>query len=73
MKKLVLILGLCLSLGANARADDSHVLTPEEIDETYGKCEDMIIPMKEFEKTLNQVLGDQHTAGRVIWCFSDKI
>lgn len=73
MKKIVLILGMLLSFGANVWAQDSRILTPEEIGEMYGKCEDMIVSMKEFEKPLNQVLGDQRTAGRVIWCFSDKI
>ena len=73
MQKFALIFGGFLSLCANARAEDSRIFTPKEIDEIYGKCEDMIIPMKEFEKPLDKVLGDRHTAGRVIWCFSDKI
>ncbi|MBQ8481784.1 MAG: hypothetical protein IJ532_04560 [Alphaproteobacteria bacterium] len=73
MKKFVLILGLVLSLSTNAWAEDSQTLISREFDGIYGKCEDMIIPMKEFEKPLEKIFGDQHIAGRVIWCFSDKI
>ncbi|MBR3501660.1 MAG: hypothetical protein IKR92_02480 [Alphaproteobacteria bacterium] len=73
MKKIALILGLFLAFAAKAQAGYSQTFTPEKIDEMYGKCEDMIMPMERFERTLGEVFADQHNAGRVIWCFSDKI
>ena len=75
MKKFIIIFGVFLALVTNAKAEvnNERKLTEEEIDEIYGKCEDMIISMEEFEGALGKVFADQHNAGRVIWCFSDKI
>lgn len=73
MRWFVFYLGVVLLFGANVYAKQEEKLTKEMIDEIYGKCEDMIIPMEEFEGSLEQVFGDQRTASRVIWCFSDKI
>ena len=75
MKKFIIIFVMFLALVTNAKAEvnNERKLTEEEIDEIYGKCEDMIISMEEFEGALGKVFADQHNAGRVIWCFSDKI
>ena len=73
MKKFVLIFFFALSGISVSVANKTELPVTDKIDKSHSKCEDMIIPMKEFEEPLGQVLGDQRTAGRVIWCFSDKI
>lgn len=73
MKKFVLIFFFALSGISVSIANKTELPVTDKIDESHSKCEDMIIPMKEFEEPLGQVLGDQSTAGKVIWCFSDKI
>ena len=73
MKKFALVVGFILSLSSNLYAENSRTLTSEEIDDIYGRCEDMILPIDRFERALGEIFADQRNAGRVIWCFSDKI
>jgi len=73
MKRIIVFFMLLISISNKVNAGEQRQLTDEEIDEMYGKCEDMIISMKEFEGTLGKVFADQRNASRVIWCFSDKI
>jgi len=52
---------------------DKEIKQQKVIDDFYGKCEDLIPPVKEAEVPLGHFFADEKNAGRVSWCFTDKI